>query len=51
MSAVSLDILEELDKQPVTPKVQISLNVRGLGQSSTPAINERSARVARRYGL
>jgi aspartate aminotransferase len=47
MSAVSLDLLEQLDGHPATPNVQISLNVRGLAQSSTLAINERSARLQR----
>jgi aspartate aminotransferase len=47
MSALSLDVVEELDNHPVTPNVQISLNVRGLAQSSTLAINEHSARLER----
>jgi len=47
MSALSLDVIEELDNHPVTPNVQISLNVRGLAQSSTLAINEHSARLER----
>jgi aspartate aminotransferase len=47
MSALSLDVVEQLDQHPVTPNVQISLNVRGLAQSSTLAINEHSARLQR----
>jgi len=34
------------DLGPVSPSIQLSLNVRGLGLSATLAINERSARLA-----
>ncbi len=52
MSAVPLEVVEaiasqELASRPSTPNVHISLNVRGLSQSSTLAINERSARLQR----
>ena len=47
MSAVAVDVLDDIAELPVTPNVQISLNVRGLAQSSTLAINERSARLER----
>jgi aspartate aminotransferase len=47
MSAAAVDVLDEIAERPVTPNVQISLNVRGLAQSSTLAINERSARLER----
>jgi aspartate aminotransferase len=52
MSAVPLDVIDAIARQdvvtpPVSPHVHISLNVRGLSQSSTLAINERSARLER----
>ena len=57
MSAVPLEVAEaiasqglalrDLASRPVTPHVQISRNVRGLSQSSTLAINERSTRLER----
>jgi aspartate aminotransferase len=52
MSAVPLDIVEQIASQQLgqprtAPHVHISLNVRGLSQSSTLAINERSALLER----
>ncbi|WP_082673946.1 pyridoxal phosphate-dependent aminotransferase [Thiohalocapsa sp. ML1] len=52
MSAVPLDVVDQIASQhpsqpPVAPHVHISLNVRGLSQSSTLAINEHSARLER----
>jgi aspartate aminotransferase len=52
MSAVPLDLVQDIAARdaalrPTRPNVHISLNVRGLSQSSTLAINERSARLER----
>jgi len=52
MSAVPLEVVEAIASQEaasrrITPHVHISLNVRGLSQSSTLAINERSAKLQR----
>ena len=51
MSAAPLEVIEAIAGReaagPITPHVHISLNVRGLSQSSTLAINERSARLER----
>ncbi len=52
MAAIPLDIVRDIAgldnaESPRRPNVHISLNIRGLSQSSTLAINERSAQLAR----
>jgi aspartate aminotransferase len=52
MAAIPLDIIRDIAgldtaDSPGRPNVHISLNVRGLSQSSTLAINERSAQLER----
>lgn len=47
MSAVPLDVIENFPERRVVPNVQLNLNVRGLGQSATLLINERSAELKR----
>lgn len=45
MTVVPLERVEDRLEEPTVPNVQLNLAVRGLGQSSTLAINERSARL------
>ena len=52
MNAVPIEVAPEVCERPIigqsiSPAIQLNLNVRGLGQSSTLAINERSARMER----
>lgn len=45
MSAVPLELFEELHEIPTKPNIQLNLAVRGLGQSATLAINEECTRL------